>query len=113
LSVVPFLGAFVVWIPAAIFLALAGSWGKGLILAVWGLLVVGGVDNVLRPTLVGKRLKLHTVLTFMSVVGGVLLFGPAGLVLGPIVLTVTLVLLEIWRRRAASEAAARVGPEAP
>jgi len=106
LAVVPVLGAFVVWIPAALFLAMEGSWGKALILTVWGGAVVSTIDNLLRPILVGKRLKLHTVLAFISVVGGVILFGPAGLILGPVVLTVTSVLLEIWRSRTAVEAAA-------
>lgn len=99
LAVVPVLGAFLVWIPAALFLALDGSWVKALILAVWGLVVVSGIDNLLRPILVGKRLNLPTVPSFMSVVGGVILFGPAGLILGPVTLTVTVGLVEIWRRR--------------
>jgi predicted PurR-regulated permease PerM len=99
LAVVPVLGAFVVWIPAALFLALEGSWGKALILTLWGMLVVGTIDNLLRPILVGNRLKLHTVLAFMSVVGGLILFGPAGLILGPVTLTVTTVLLETWTNR--------------
>ena len=66
--------------------------------------VVGTIDNLLRPILVGNRLKLHTVLAFMSVVGGLMLFGPAGLILGPVTLTTTLVLLEIWRSRMGSAA---------
>lgn len=99
LSVVPVLGAFVVWIPASIFLALDGSWGKAVILVLWGGGVVGTIDNLLRPILVGNRLKLHTVLAFISVVGGVIMFGSAGLILGPVVLTVTVVFLEIWRLR--------------
>ena len=114
LAVVPVLGAFVVWIPAALFLALEGSWGKALILALWGMLVVGTIDNVLRPTLVGNRLKLHSVLVFISVVGGVMLFGPAGLILGPVALTVTTVLLETWRTQntsAAGELESAVTPE--
>jgi predicted PurR-regulated permease PerM len=102
LAIVPVLGAFVVWIPAAIFLALEGSWGKALILTVWGGVVVGGIDNVLRPILVGNRLKLHTILAFISVVGGLMLFGSAGLILGPVALTITIVLLETWRDRAVS-----------
>jgi predicted PurR-regulated permease PerM len=102
LAVVPVLGAFVVWVPVALFLALAGSWEKALILAVWGMVIVGGIDNLLLPILAGDRMKLHTVLAFMSMVGGVILFGPAGLILGPVVLTVTAVLLEIWRRRTAA-----------
>ena len=109
LAVVPMIGAFVVWIPAALFLALEGSWGKALILTLWGMLVVGTIDNLLRPVLVGNRLKLHTVLAFLSVVGGLILFGPAGLILGPVTLTVTTVLLEIWSSRSKAEAAERLG----
>ena len=104
LAVVPLLGAFIVWLPAAIYLALEGNWGHALILTAWGMFVVGTIDNLLRPILVGNRLKLHTVLAFMSVVGGLMLFGPAGLILGPVTLTTTLVLLEIWRSRMGSAA---------
>jgi predicted PurR-regulated permease PerM len=96
LAVVPMLGAFVIWAPAALFLALDGDWNSALILTLWGMLVVGTIDNLLRPILVGTRLKLHTVLTFLSIVGGLILFGPAGFILGPVTLTVTIVLLEIW-----------------
>lgn len=99
LAVVPVLGAFVVWIPATLFLALEGSWGKALILTVWGGVVVAGIDNVLYPILIGNRLKLHTIPAFISVVGGLILFGPSGLILGPVALTITIMLLEIWRSR--------------
>lgn len=99
LAIVPVLGAFVVWVPAALFLALDGSWGKALMLAVWGGVVVGGIDNVMYPILVGNRLKLHTIPAFIAIVGGLIVFGPSGLVLGPVVLTVTVLLLEIWRSR--------------
>lgn len=101
LAVIPVMGAFIVWVPAAIYLALVGSWGKALILALWGMLVVGTVDNLLRPVLVGRRLQQHTILAFMSVVGGLVLFGAAGLILGPLAVTITTVLLEVWRQRAA------------
>ena len=111
LAVVPVLGAFIVWIPAALFLVLEGNWGKALILALWGMFVVGTVDNLLRPILVGNRLKLHTALAFMSVVGGLILFGPAGLILGPLALTVTTVLLEIWRGRIATKTLVPIEPE--
>jgi predicted PurR-regulated permease PerM len=98
LAVVPVLGAFIVWIPAALFLALEGSWGKAIILVVWGGVVVGGIDNILYPILVGSRLKIHTVMAFISLVGGLMFFGPAGLILGPVALTITIALLEIWRK---------------
>ena len=103
LAIVPMLGAFVVWGPAVVFLALEGSWGSALTLALWGMLVVGTIDNLLRPIFVGNRLKLHTMLSFLSVVGGLLLFGPAGLILGPVTLIITITLLEIWFNRNSDE----------
>lgn len=107
-AVVPVLGAFVVWAPAAVFLVVNGSWIKGLILAVWGVVVVSSADNLLLPVLVGKRLRLHTVIAFISAVGGLVLFGPAGLVLGPVVFTITKELLAVWRNRLVDEESGRV-----
>jgi predicted PurR-regulated permease PerM len=98
-ALVPVVGAFVVWIPAALYLLLEDSWGKALMLALWGVLVVGTIDNLLRPVLVGKSLQLHTVLVFLSMTGGLILFGPAGFILGPVGLAVSTVLLEIQRDR--------------
>jgi predicted PurR-regulated permease PerM len=105
LAVVPVLGAFVVWIPAAIFLALEGSGGKALLLTLWGAVVVGGIDNLLYPTLVGRRSKMHSLTAFVSIVGGLIVLGPSGLILGPVMFTVTRVLLEIWSRRNAVDGA--------
>jgi len=99
LAIVPILGAFVIWAPAAIFLALEGQWGSAITLALWGSLVVGTIDNLLRPMIVGNRLKLHTVLIFLSVVGGLILYGAAGLILGPVTLTITIRLLKVWSYR--------------
>ncbi|WP_245475434.1 MULTISPECIES: AI-2E family transporter [unclassified Mesorhizobium] len=96
LSVVPVLGSFIVWIPAAVLLALDGDWGKALILTGWGGIVVGGIDNVLRPMLVGNQLRLHTIPAFISMIGGLALFGPPGFILGSLAVTVTLLLVEIW-----------------
>lgn len=101
LSIVPVLGAFVIWIPAAILLLLDGSWTRALVLAVWGGIVVGGIDNVLRPMFVGNRLRLHTIPAFISIVGGLLLFGAPGFILGPLAATITMLLIEFWTRQAA------------
>ena len=111
LALVPVLGAFCVWIPAALYLGMDGSWGKALILAIWGLALIGNIDHLLRPVLVGQRLKLHTLFAFISVLGGLILFGPAGLILGPVTLTITMVLLEIWRSRTAAETMPRLEPD--
>ena len=99
MSAIPVLGTFVIWVPVAVFLALEGNWAKALILAVWGTVIVGAVDNLLHPVLVGDRLRLHTIPAFIAIVGGVILFGPSELILGPLVVTVTVFVLEIWRVR--------------
>ncbi len=102
LAVVPMLGAFVIWAPAALFLLIEGAWQDALTLTLWGMLVVGTIDNLLRPVLVGDRLSLHTVLMFLSVVGGLLVFGPVGLILGPVILVISMALLEFWSIRNAT-----------
>jgi predicted PurR-regulated permease PerM len=101
LATVPMLGTFVIWMPAAIFLATQGEWGKALILVGWGAIVIALVDNLVYPMLVGQRLRLHPVLVFITIVGGVFLFGAVGIVIGPLILSITDALLEIWRRRTA------------
>ncbi len=65
----------------------------------WGAVVIGGIDNLLYPMLVGSRLSLHTIPAFFAIVGGLILFGPAGLLLGPVAVTATIFFLEIWRVR--------------
>ena len=109
LSLVPVLGAPVVWMPAAIFLALTGGWWKALILAAWGTVVIGSVDNLLYPVLVGDRVRMHTLLVFFSVIGGLMLFGAAGLVLGPVAVVVTAALTEVWRQRTSRGGVAEEG----
>ncbi len=99
LAVVPFLGAFVIWAPAALFLGLSGDLSSAVILGLWGTLVVGLVDNAVYPVLVGQRLRLHTVISFIAIVGGLILLGAPGVVLGPVIVSVTIVLTGIWRER--------------
>lgn len=99
LAIVPVLGTFVVWIPEAAYLALEGHETKALILALWGALVVGEIDNVVRPILVGDRLNLHTVPVFIAIIGGLIVLGPPGFILGPLAMTTTLLALALLRRR--------------
>jgi predicted PurR-regulated permease PerM len=101
LAIVPVLGAFVIWLPAALLLAAQGDWGKALILAGWGTIVVSLIDNLLYPVLVGKEMRLHTLPVFIAIVGGLITFGAAGIVLGPVILAATITILDILRRRTA------------
>ena len=101
LAVLPVLGAAIVWVPAAIYLAVTGSWEKALILTAWGGIVVALIDNLLYPVIVKDRLRLHAVPVFIAVIGGLMVFGMAGIVLGPVVLVIATALADVWRRRMA------------
>ena len=94
---IPLAGSFLVWAPLAIYLMITGHWTKAIILIVWGALVISTVDNLLRPKLVGGQTKLHELLVFFAVLGGISVFGLLGIVLGPVVLAITLGLLRTFQ----------------
>lgn len=104
LCTIPMLGAFVVWVPAAILLALTGHWIKAVILTAWGVFVIGLADNFLRPRLVGQRTRLHELIIFFSVLGGIKVFGVLGILLGPVIVAITLALLDVYRQGSAGAA---------
>src|SRR6185312_4529445 len=95
LSLIPLVGSAAVWGPAAVILLAGGHWWKALILLVWGAGVVGQVDNLVRLYVISERVKLHTLLVFFALLGGVKAFGFIGIFVGPVVLSVTLVLLQM------------------
>jgi predicted PurR-regulated permease PerM len=76
-----------------------GYWTRAILLIVWGGLVISTIDNLLRPKLVGTQTKLHELLIFFSVLGGISVFGLLGIVLGPVVLAITLGLLQTFQAR--------------
>jgi predicted PurR-regulated permease PerM len=92
LAVLPIVGTTCVWLPEAGMLVMSGHWIKGLILTVWGVAVVHPVDNILRPYLIGGRVKLSTLYVFFAVIGGLKAFGALGLFIGPLILAVTVAL---------------------
>ncbi|QGM93699.1 AI-2E family transporter [Methylocystis rosea] len=98
-SIVPVLGSFVIWIPATIYLLIEDRWVEAIILGLWGGVVISSIDNLVRPLLIGDSMRLHTVPAFIAMLGGLQLFGPSGIVLGPIVMALSPLLLEFWRRR--------------
>lgn len=85
LSLLPAVGAALVWAPVALYLLITGEYAKGLILLAVGSLVISMVDNLLRPQLVGKDLRLPDYLILISTVGGISLFGVNGFVIGPLI----------------------------
>ena len=88
LAIVPVLGAFIIWLPAAIFLVATGQWGKAAILAAWGGIVVALIDN-LRTQFSSGNGCVCTLCRSFAIVGGLAVFGAAGLILGPVILALT------------------------
>jgi predicted PurR-regulated permease PerM len=91
-------GTVLVWGPAVIWLFIDGHPVKALILLIWGAAVVSTADNIVRPYLVGRGVKVHTLLVFFGILGGIVSFGLIGVFLGPIVISLFFFLLEVARR---------------
>jgi len=102
LSLLPVVGAWPVWVPAAIYLFSTGRSGRAIVLiAICG--VLGAiVDNILRPMLLGGRASLNGLLVFISVLGGIAVFGVLGIVLGPIVVATAVGILDVYSGRNAA-----------
>ncbi|NLD69892.1 MAG: AI-2E family transporter, partial [Limnobacter sp.] len=88
LSLLPAVGAGLVWTPVAIYLLATGALGKGVALIAYGVLVIGLVDNLLRPILVGKDTRMPDYLVLISTIGGLAVFGLNGFVIGPLIAAV-------------------------
>ena len=98
-AMIPAFGSYIVWGPVAIYLGLTGHWGKAALLGLWGAVIVSTIDNILYPILVGSHLRAHTATILLSILGGIAVFGPIGIVLGPVLFTLASTLLDIWHNR--------------
>jgi predicted PurR-regulated permease PerM len=96
-SLIPIVGSTAVWGPTAVIFFITGHPWKGVILVAWGAAVVGQIDNVARPYVISGRAKMHPLLVFFALLGGVKAFGVLGLFIGPVVLSLTLVVFEMLR----------------
>jgi predicted PurR-regulated permease PerM len=96
LSIIPGVGAALVWIPAVVYLLAIGRGGAALALGVWCAALVGTVDNFLRPWLVGRDTKMPDLLILLATLGGIVLFGAVGIVIGPIVAALFVTIWDIY-----------------
>jgi predicted PurR-regulated permease PerM len=95
-ALLPVVGASLVWLPAAVWLAFSGSLTSGIVLLLVGVLVLGNVDNVVRPWLLSGTAKMNTLVLILSLMGGVSAFGFIGIVLGPLVAAILTALIESY-----------------
>jgi predicted PurR-regulated permease PerM len=96
LSIIPAVGSALIWIPASIILAAGGSYFKAGALVLFCGLVVGSLDNVLRPMLVGKDTQMHDLMIFLGTMGGIALFGIVGFIIGPIIAALFVTIWDIY-----------------
>jgi predicted PurR-regulated permease PerM len=96
LSIIPGIGTALVWVPAVIYLFAVGFAGKAIALGLWCALVVGMVDNLLRPRLVGRDTEMSDLLVLISTLGGIIAFGATGFIIGPIVAALWVTVWEIY-----------------
>jgi predicted PurR-regulated permease PerM len=105
-SIVPAVGSAAIWGPSALVLLVEGRWIAALILVAFASLGIGSVDNVVRPRLVGKDIKMHDLLVLLSTLGGLGLFGLPGFILGPVTAAMFLAIWNIYEEVFAEELAA-------
>lgn len=113
LSFIPFLGSFIVWVPAGLILLAQGKYFAGFGLMIWGFSLVSTVDNLIRPKLTSSLGRIHPVTVLIGVFIGLKEWGVIGLVLGPLIITVLLALIRMFREEYLTERPAPVGAASP
>ncbi len=99
MGILPIIGPSIVWIPVDLYLFLSGRTTAAMIFLVYCLAIVSTIDNVMRPILIGKRTKINSALVLVSMVGGLFFFGLLGLILGPLIISYLILVLETYRKR--------------
>ncbi len=97
-STIPGIGSYFIWLPAAIIMIIIGKVWTGVAMMLFGGLVIGTIDNIIRPILVGKDTQMHPLLVLFSTLGGIVVFGISGFVIGPIVTSLLLAFWEMYER---------------
>jgi predicted PurR-regulated permease PerM len=103
LALVPVGGAALIWLPGAAYLYFSGSVLSGILLGVWGLVLVSLPDNILRPLLIGRKADIPTFILFIALLGGLQVYGFLGLLFGPLVVTLLTALVQIYREEYAGK----------
>ncbi len=98
-AIIPVLGAWVIWIPAVIYLFLAGKSVSAIILLIYCATIVSWVDNILRPYIVSRKTKVPTGIVVVGMIGGLIAFGITGIIIGPLVLAYILVIIDAYRSK--------------
>ena len=106
LSILPVVGAGLVWFPTAIYLAMTGSWPAALAILSWGTVTAVVVDYILYAKLAGDRMRMHPVPALIAFFGGLAIFGISGMILGPAIVAMAAAMLDLWRERVSAAGSA-------
>jgi predicted PurR-regulated permease PerM len=99
LSILPFVGAWLVWVPVGLIMIASGNVLNGILLMIYGFIVVGLIDDVVRPHIVGRKGKINPAIVLVGMLGGLALIGPIGLVVGPLIIEYILIFIQLYRKR--------------
>jgi len=97
-SIIPVLGSWVVYVPAATYLLISGHIFSGIALLLYGALFVSWIDNIIRPYIISRRTKISTVIVLIGMIGGLIVFGILGLIIGPLILSYLILILDAYRK---------------
>lgn len=96
-SLIPYIGASVIWLPICLGLLIDGQSSEALFLAIWGLVLISTVDNFVKPFLIGTKARMYPLATFFVVMGGLFVIGLSGIIYGPLILSLALTLFHIYK----------------
>lgn len=96
LALIPFLGPYLIFIPAAIYLFATGGTFTAILFLLYNILIVSTVDNLIKPKLISERIKIHPLLILLAILGGIKVFGLLGIIYGPLIVAVFLALLKVY-----------------
>ena len=102
-SIIPLVGPWLIWIPAAIYLLVSGNIVSAIIFAIYSIAIVSTIDNILRPYIVSRKTGISSVIVLVGMIGGLFVFGILGIILGPLILSYLILFLEAYKNKTLSE----------
>lgn len=96
LSLIPFFGPWLIWLPTSIYLFATGHIGAAIFLAIWGMGVISTIDNIVRPLMMRKKANVNPIFLLFAILGGISLFGLWGIIIGPLIVSVTITIFHIY-----------------
>lgn len=98
-GVIPIIGPWLVWIPVDLYLFTTGNTGSAIGILIYGTIIISGIDNLLRPVIVSRQTKINSGIILIGMIGGLFVFGLLGLIIGPLILSYILLVMELYRKK--------------